>query len=123
MRAARLSWHSGRPVTATEGGHAAGTQTRIEHDSRLRAACIAAYGTHCQVGGIDFGEACGPAAHGLVHVRHLHPLAEGVRTTNALNVLRPVCPNCHMVLHAGGTFRSIADVVQLREAALRRARA
>lgn len=89
-----------------------------ERDPRAREQCIAAHGTSCCICGFDFGKQYGEVARGFIHVHHLHPLSE-VRerhTVNPVTDLRPVCPNCHAVLHRRIPAYGIEDVqVFLRE--------
>jgi 5-methylcytosine-specific restriction enzyme A len=73
----------------------------FERNATARAACIAFYGCRCAVCGFDFEAQYGQAAHGLIHVHHLTPISQLRRryVVNAIRDLRPVCPNCHAVLH------------------------
>jgi len=83
-----------------------------ERNAKARSACIFIYGTACVICGIDFGQAYGPSAKGYIHVHHLKPLAK-LRKTYSVNPktdLRPVCPNCHAVIHLGSSLRSIEEV-------------
>lgn len=97
----------------TEGGR---TTTSGEHGRRAagaREACLAAYDPPlCQVCGIDFARAYGPAFADCLHVHHLNPmrLATEAREVNPAVDLVPVCPNCHAVIHAGGGVRTIDEV-------------
>jgi hypothetical protein len=88
---------------------------RYERDSCARDECIRHYGTTCFVCGFDFGAAYGPVAEGYIHVHHLRPLAEigEEYKVDPVQDLRPVCPNCHAVLHLGVRCRSIEEVVHL----------
>ena len=88
---------------------------RFERDPQARKACIAAHGTACCVCGFSFGAVYGHEADGYIHVHHLRPLAEagGKRAVDPAADLRPVCPNCHAVLHLGGACRTIEQVRQL----------
>ena len=83
-----------------------------ERNAKARTACISIYGTACVICGFDFGVAYGPDAHGYIHVHHLKPLAK-LRKTYSVDPkadLRPVCPNCHAVIHLGNGLRSIEEV-------------
>ena len=83
-----------------------------ERNAAARGACIAIYGTECTICGFDFGKSYGPDAQGYIHVHHLKPLST-LRKTYKINPktdLRPVCPNCHAVLHLGSSVRSIEEV-------------
>ena len=72
-----------------------------ERDPDARDACIEHYGTSCFVCGFSFEAVFGEFARGFIHVHHLTPLSS-VRKEHAVNPiadLRPVCPNCHAMLH------------------------
>ena len=86
-----------------------------ERNPAARAACIQHYGESCVICGFNFGAMFGPTAEGHIHVHHLKPLAEIGEEYDVDPVadLRPVCPNCHAVLHLGGDSRSIEDVRQM----------
>ena len=88
---------------------------RFERDSHARAACITAHGTACSICGFRFGAVYGPDADGYIHVHHVRPLSEagGEYVVNPVEDLRPVCPNCHAVLHMGGRCRTIEEIRQL----------
>ena len=53
-----------------------------------------------------------------IHVHHLYPLSEAgeEHEVDPATDLRPVCPNCHAVLHLNGRCRTIEEVRQLLEA-------
>ncbi len=88
---------------------------RYERDTQARSACIAAHGTDCCICGFNFGHVYGTTANGYIHVHHLRPLAEVGKeyVVNPVDDLRPVCPNCHAVLHLGGKCSSIEEVRNL----------
>jgi len=52
-------------------------------------------------------------------VHHIVPLNEirETYTVHPIDDLRPVCPNCHAMLHPGGEIREIDDVKGMLEAA------
>lgn len=84
---------------------------RFERDPRARRLCIERYGPTCVVCNFDFGVTYGELADGFIHVHHLRPLSGIGREyfVDPVEDLRPVCPNCHAVLHLGG-LRSIDEV-------------
>ncbi len=86
-----------------------------ERDPEARRRCVAAHGTNCCVCGFNFGAVYGPVAEGYIHVHHLHPLsqASGAHAVDPVADLRPVCPNCHALLHLGGECRGIEEVRRL----------
>lgn len=65
--------------------------------------------------GTDLGAVYGDVARGLVHVHHLRPLSEiaGEYEVDPVHDLRPVCPNCHAVIHIGGENRRLEEVKQM----------
>lgn len=99
---------SARPVTPAkpvpryvEGAATEIVQTRYERDPAARAACLAHYGLACQVCGFDFEQRFGDLGAGFIHVHHLEPLAITAQqhAVDPIRDLRPVCPNCHAMLH------------------------
>lgn len=84
----------------SEGAASEITQTAYERSPEAREACLAHYGYACTICGFDFAATYGPSAQRLIHVHHLVELAAGVRRTDPIRDLRPVCPNCHLVIHA-----------------------
>ena len=96
----------------TEGSVCRIEVNRYERDPLSRSACIAAHGTSCVVCGFSFGVVYGPDADGYIHVHHVKPLSEvgGVYVVNPVEDLRPVCPNCHAVLHRRVPAYSIDEV-------------
>ncbi len=72
-----------------------------ERNSAAREQCVAHYGASCTVCGFNFGDTYGEMGQGFIHVHHLTPLAsvkEGYQV-DPIADLRPVCPNCHAMLH------------------------
>jgi hypothetical protein len=91
------------------------TVNAYERSPEARQKCIAAQGTTCCICGFSFGAVYGPEAEGYIHVHHVRPLSKVGKeyVVNPVEDLRPVCPNCHAVLHLGGECRSIEEVRQL----------
>jgi 5-methylcytosine-specific restriction enzyme A len=78
------------------------TVNAYERNPEARSRCIAHYGATCFVCGFEFGKFYGEAVEGFIHVHHLRPLSEiGAQyEVNPIEDLRPVCPNCHAVIHS-----------------------
>jgi hypothetical protein len=91
----------GEGSTAYEGKRQRVELTRYERDPQVRLTCIAHYGARCQACDFDFGRVYGPAATGLIHIHHLNPLSVvgEEHEVDPIRDLRPVCPNCHAVIH------------------------
>lgn len=72
-----------------------------ERNPEARRKCLAHYGTNCAVCGFDFGKAYGDVGLEFIHVHHLRQLSEvgGEYKIDPIGDLRPVCPNCHAVIH------------------------
>jgi hypothetical protein len=83
-----------------------------ERNPEARRQCLAAHGTACCICGFNFGVVYGPEADGYIHVHHLQPLSEigEEYVVNPVEDLRPVCPNCHAVIHIGGRCRTVDEV-------------
>jgi len=72
-----------------------------ERDPAARRACLAHHGYACSVCNLRFEDRYGVLGAAFVHVHHLVPLSEvgpGYRV-DPVSDLRPVCPNCHAMLH------------------------
>ena len=83
-----------------------------ERDPRARRACINHYGAKCIICDFDFGKVYSAKCEGMIHVHHLKMVSEsdGEYIVNPINDLRPVCPNCHMVLHSKKDGYTIEEV-------------
>ncbi len=101
------------PETGTfaEGARTTVTVNAYERSAPARAACIAHHGSSCSVCGMSFEATYGPPGKGLIHVHHLKALASigSEYAIDAIEDLRPVCPNCHAMIHRGDPMYSIAD--------------
>jgi putative restriction endonuclease len=93
------------------------TVNAYERSPEGRQRCIAAHGTNCFICGFDFGAVYGAEAEGYIHVHHIRPLSKvgGEYVVDPVKDLRPVCPNCHAMLHMGGRCRTNEEVRQLWE--------
>lgn len=91
---------------------------RYERDHVARKKCISHYGTRCNLCGFDFAAIYGQAMAGLVHVHHLNLLSKVGPDYNVdpIRDLRPVCPNCHAVIHRREPPYSLDEVRQFLHA-------
>lgn len=89
--------------------------TRHERNLAARADCLAHHGSACSVCGIDFEQVYGDVGAGYIHVHHLTPLAhgDGQRLVDPIHDLRPVCPNCHAMLHRSDPPLTIAELREI----------
>ncbi len=72
-----------------------------ERNPIARRQCIEHYGTSCYICGFNFEAVYGKAASGYIHVHHLRQLSDigNEYVVDPIADLRPVCPNCHAVVH------------------------
>ena len=98
--------------TRCEGAVRQALVNAYERSAAARRLCIEYHGTVCCICDFDFGRAYGKVAEGLIHVHHLRPLSEigEEYVVNPIDDLRPVCPNCHAVLHRHRPAFSIEEV-------------
>lgn len=102
-------------IVYLEGSKVPVSGLRIERNSRARAACIAHYGTNCCICDFDFEESYGELGKEFIHVHHLKSISAsaGKHTVCPKEDLRPVCPNCHAMIHRFGENRSIEEIRSL----------
>ena len=72
-----------------------------ERSSKARKLCIKHYGANCSVCEFDFEKTYGELGKNFIHVHHLTPVSEIGHNyeINPVKDMRPVCPNCHSMLH------------------------
>lgn len=83
----------------SEGGAKEVNLEKYERDPLARMTCLEHWGLNCVVCGFNFAATYGTIGEGYIHVHHLCPVSLGPRNTDPLADLRPVCPNCHAMLH------------------------
>lgn len=106
----------------SEGARKTVRVNAYERDRKARAVCIRQHGSICVVCRFDFEATYGILGQGFIHVHHLKPLAltDGEYELDPVDDLRPVCPNCHAMLHRPDKLMSIDELVAiLRPVALR----
>jgi 5-methylcytosine-specific restriction enzyme A len=90
-----------------------------ERNPEAREACVARYGYICSVCNFDFSKTYGKIGTGFIHVHHLKPLSEIKQEyqIDPIVDLRPVCPNCHAMLHKRKPAYSIEELIFLIKSA------
>jgi len=80
-----------------------------ERNSKARAECISQFGYQCSVCRLLMTDMYGETGLHYTHVHHLTGLAEVGRKyqVDPKTDLRPVCPNCHAMLHTSNPPLSI----------------
>ena len=88
-----------------------------ERNPYARRACIDFYGAACVVCGFSFAQVYGPVGEGYIHVHHLVPLSTIGEEYEVDPVcdLRPICPNCHAVVHRRQPPYSVDEVKKMLE--------
>lgn len=88
-------------ATIIEGERRSVLVNIYERNPVARKKCIAHWKPICQVCEFDFGATYGVLGDGFIHVHHLKPLGEvgEAYSLDPIQDLRPVCPNCHAMLH------------------------
>lgn len=88
-------------VPLREGATTTVTVTLYERSAVARRKCVEHYGCSCSVCGFSFESTYGELGRDYIHIHHLIPLAELDREyeVDPVRDLRPVCPNCHAMLH------------------------
>lgn len=95
-----------------EGARRTVTVNVHERSRAAREQCIRYHGTTCYICGFDSAIVYGEAFKGLIHVHHITMVsAQGTEyAVDPIRDLRPVCPNCHMILHSRREGYSIEEI-------------
>jgi hypothetical protein len=80
------------------------TQIVVNHYERnlqARQKCLDKYGYNCSVCEFNFKDVYGEIGKDFIHVHHLVDISTIGKnyTVDPINDLKPVCPNCHAMLH------------------------
>lgn len=112
--AARLSHPDEMPAvtkTFAEGSRTVVMVNRYERDPRARKTCLAHYGCKCSACGFDFEGVYGELGKGFIEIHHLDPIAgAGMREVDPIRDMRPLCPNCHAVVHRRSPLLTIEEL-------------
>jgi len=94
------------------------TVNKYERDRSARRVCLEYYGSKCTVCDLSFESRYGTIGAGYIHVHHLVPISqvgEGY-SVDPVEDLRPICPNCHAMIHRRSPPLSIEELrKELRE--------
>ena len=84
----------------------------FERNAAARAKCLRHYGAVCAVCGFTSRRSYGEQVTDLIHVHHIRPLSEvgASYVVDPIADLRPVCPNCHAVIHSRNPPYSLKEV-------------
>lgn len=101
-----------------EGNRVLTSAYYYERDLKARQTCIDHHGTTCCICGFNFGEQWGEIGEGFIHIHHLTPIStkKEEHVINPIEDLKPVCPNCHAMLHRTSPPYSVSELIALRDA-------
>lgn len=85
---------------------------RYERDPNARKKCLEHYGYNCFACGLNMGKVYGSIAEKFIHVHHEKPLSEIGETykLDPIADLKPLCPNCHAIIHLKKPALTIAEL-------------
>ena len=98
-----------------EGAIKSVTVNAYERNSRARKRCIEHWGTTCVVCGFNFEKVYGQLGKGFIHIHHLIPVAQigKIYQIDPISDLRPICPNCHSMIHSQNPPMTINEIKKL----------
>ena len=88
---------------------------RYERNKTARDKCIDYYGCSCSVCKFNFEKVYGEIGRDFIHVHHIKPISEiGIEyELDPVKDLRPICPNCHSMIHRHSLPISIQELKKL----------
>lgn len=98
-----------------EGGKKVITVNAYERNTKARRLCIEHWKYNCGVCNFHFEKTYGQLGKNYIHVHHLKPLSEinEEYDIDPVKDLRPVCPNCHAMLHRKQPALSIEELKEI----------
>lgn len=103
----------GAQTAHIEGGTSEAMRSYYKRNPKARADCLAHYGYSCVVCEFDFEKAYGSIGRKFIHVHHENEMALSggqERVIDPIRDLKPVCPNCHAMLHQRTPALSIKEL-------------
>ncbi|MGN2271671.1 HNH endonuclease [Priestia megaterium] len=98
-----------------EGARIESMVTRYERNLDARAACLDHYGYDCVICTMNFEKCYGELGKDFIHVHHeveISTIGEEYEI-DPIKDLKPVCPNCHAMLHKRRPAYSINELKEL----------
>jgi predicted HNH restriction endonuclease len=113
----QLAEEVARPDQYPEGATKTISVNYYERNPEARRECIRHYGLSCQVCKFSFLDRYGRIGESFIHVHHLKALSEigDSYQVDPINDLRPVCPNCHAMLHKKKPAFTIEELTNIIE--------
>lgn len=93
--------------------------TKYERNPFARKKCLEYHGFSCSVCDFNFHNIYGDVGKDFIHVHHLTQVASIGKSyqINPIEDLRPVCPNCHAIIHKrkpAFTIQEVKDLIDTR---------
>jgi 5-methylcytosine-specific restriction protein A len=106
---------SSKPQVFTEGTANQIIQTRYERNPHARKTCLSHYGFSCIVCGFNFEYCYGKIGKEFIHVHHLTQISSISKaySFDPIELLRPVCPNCHAMIHKQNPPYTIEELKEM----------
>jgi len=103
-----------------EGAKQTKLVSTYERNSKARKICIRHYGSKCSICGFDFGIQFGKIGEGFIHVHHIVPVSQigEEYEIDPITDLRPLCANCHAMIHAKWPPFTITEIEKFRSDSL-----
>ncbi len=97
-----------------EGARRRVTVNAYERNPKAREECLKEHGYECAVCEMSFEEYYGDIGRRFIHVHHIKELSSisGEYEIDPVKDLRPVCPNCHAMLHKKKPAFSVDELRQ-----------
>ena len=98
-----------------EGSKRESTVTRYERNPKARKDCLDHYGYGCLVCTMNFEQVYGEIGKNFIHVHHeveISSIGEEYEI-DPISDLKPVCPNCHAMLHKRKPAYSIDELREI----------
>jgi 5-methylcytosine-specific restriction protein A len=88
---------------------------KYERNANVRKKCILHYGAICTACGFNFETVYGEIGKGFIQIHHLVPLytIQKKYKIDPINDLRPVCANCHAIIHKHNPELKIEQLIEL----------
>lgn len=102
-------------VILFEGAKKQITVNSYERNLKARQRCLDQYGYMCSVCDIDFEKIYGIIGKDFIHVHHLKEISDigNEYIVDPINDLKPVCPNCHSMLHQRKPCFTIDELIEM----------
>ncbi len=101
-----------------EGGTSEAMRQHYKRNPKARAACVMHYGYRCFVCNFNFEDIYGSIGRQYIHVHHENELGlNGGQQyfIDPIKDLKPVCPNCHAMLHQRTPAYEIEELREMLE--------